>query len=398
MKEKNYQYTKEKKTVGIITIQNIENYGACLQSFALWYYINSLGYKCEIIDLLTPVHKGYKKSKNFKTYQVNISCIKKYYRLIRGIIQKIKENIIFIRNRDNISTRQKNFSKFNKQIQYSTIYKNADALYNSPPLYDIYVTGSDQVWNPTLGFELEAYFLTFAPNNVKKIAYAPSIARNDLPEQFEVKYKKWLSKYNHLSIREKSGQNIINNILGVQVPVVLDPTFLLCKEEWINQMAKNIVNQDKYILCFTLSSKELINYASDIAKEANLELLVISTYNNYKIKDANIILDAGPAELLSYIYNAQFVITDSFHGVAMSIQLANNFFAYVKPIKKNIPDISDRIRTIIEMFNLNDHVISNLDTEFKDLNRIQLNRDKLDKLINIEREKSINYLKSALKS
>ena len=82
------------KTVGIITIQNIKNYGACLQSFALWYYINSLEYNCEIINLLTPAHKGYKKSKNFHTYEKKIGFIKRCYRNLRALANKIKENYI----------------------------------------------------------------------------------------------------------------------------------------------------------------------------------------------------------------------------------------------------------------------------------------------------------------
>ena len=400
MESKTQSFSRKKIniTIGIITIQNIKNYGACLQSFALWHAIQSLGYKCEIINLLTPAHKGFQKSKNFNTYEKRISLPKRCYRLCKEKINHIHQKILLINQMQQIKRKEYNFERFNSQISFSRIYKNADELYNNPPIYDIYVTGSDQVWNPTLGFELEAYFLTFTPQNTKKIAYAPSIARNDLPSQFIDKYRKWLKNYNHLSIREKSGQTILETILKKQVPLVLDPTFLLSKEEWISQMPKGITFPPKYILCFTLSDKKLVEYAVLISKEAQLPLLVISTYVNYKIKNAKMILDAGPSELISYIYNAEMVITDSFHGVAISIQLARNFFAYIKQQKKYVPDISDRIRTIINQFDLNEHIITDYRKRYKTLSQTQYDRHKLDKQINAERDKSLSYLKQSLTS
>ena len=351
------------KTVGIITIQNIKNYGACLQSFALWYYINSLGYNCEIINLLTPAHKGYKKSKNFHTYEKKIGFIKRCYRNLRALANKIKEYYICFSEKNLLKNKNLNFERFNSQIKFSTLYKNADALYQNPPQYDIYITGSDQVWNPTLGFELEAYFLTFAPQNAKRIAYAPSIARNDLPPQFKSKYINWLKQYQHLSIREKSG---------------------------------NINESGKFILCFTLSNNNLIEYAYQLSQEAQLPLVIISTYNIYKIKGAITILNAGPSELISYIYKAEMVLTDSFHGTALSIQLAKNFFSYKQKNKNNVPDISDRVQTIINLFNLNKHIITDYQKSYETLSRIQYDRYKLDKQIEVEREKSQNYLKHSL--
>ena len=383
------------KTVGIITIQNIKNYGACLQSFALWYYINSLEYNCEIINLLTPAHKGYKKSKNFHTYEKKIGFIKRCYRNLRALANKIKEYYICFSEKNLLKNKNLNFERFNSQIKFSTLYKNADALYQNPPQYDIYITGSDQVWNPTLGFELEAYFLTFAPQNAKRIAYAPSIARNDLPPQFKSKYINWLKQYQHLSIREKSGQQIIESLLDLKIPVVLDPTFLLSPDEWEKQMS-NINESGKFILCFTLSNNNLIEYAYQLSQEAQLPLVIISTYNLYKIKGAITILNAGPSELISYIYKAEMVLTDSFHGTALSIQLAKNFFSYKQKNKNNVPDISDRVQTIINLFNLNKHIITDYQKSYETLSRIQYDRYKLDKQIEVEREKSQNYLKHSL--
>ena len=383
------------KTVGIITIQNIKNYGACLQSFALWYYINSLGYNSEIINLLTPVHKGYRKSKNFHTYEKKISFIKRCYRNLKALAKHAKEYYISLSEKDLLKNKDLNFERFNNQIKFSILYKNADDLYRNPPQYDIYITGSDQVWNPTLGFELEAYFLTFAPQNAKRVAYAPSIARNDLPAQFKHKYINWLKQYQHLSIREKSGQQIIESLLGLKIPIVLDPTFLLSPNEWKKQMS-NINEPHKFILCFTLSNNKLIEYANQLSKEAHLPLIIISTYNIYKTKGAITILNAGPSELITYIYKAEIVITDSFHGTAMSIQLAKNFFSYKQKNQDNVPDISDRVQTIINKFNLNNHIITNYQQSYEALSHIQYDRYELDKQIDIEREKSQKYLTHSL--
>lgn len=94
--------------------------------------------------------------------------------------------------------------------------------------------------------------------------------------------------YNALSIREKTGQTIIHNIIGKKIQVVLDPTFLLSNQEWRSQMSHEITCPPQYILCFTLSDKNLIDYAAKLSKESKLPLLVISTYMNYKVEGANV--------------------------------------------------------------------------------------------------------------
>lgn len=105
------------------------------------------------------------------------------------------------------------FEVFNSVIRMSKPYKSVDAIYADPPVYDVYITGSDQLWNPTQRFCLEPFFLTFVPNNAVKISYASSIGISSLTNIEKNDFKKWLSSYNAISVREKQAQKMLNELL-----------------------------------------------------------------------------------------------------------------------------------------------------------------------------------------
>ena len=148
------------KKIGIITIHNSPNYGASLQSFALYKYIEQQGYECELIDLHRPHYVDFKRSKKYLAYREN--SIVKIKRIIKRLIGR-KSSLYF-------SSAKNKFDLFNRQIRLSRPYCGIDELYADPPHYDLYITGSDQLWNPAQPFCLEPYFLTFAPSEAKKIA------------------------------------------------------------------------------------------------------------------------------------------------------------------------------------------------------------------------------------
>jgi hypothetical protein len=384
---------KKMKSVGIITIQK-SNFGGCLQSYALWTYIESIGYNCEIIDLYRPVMKGYKNETNllsFTTTRKNVQSksikpfIIRIYSLLQNYIRQRNYKYNFINN--------KNFELFNSLIKYSQPYKSIDSLYKNPPEYDIYITGSDQVWNPDMPFENEPYLLTFAPIGKKLIAYASSFGRVNLPDEFKINYKKCLEKYDLISVREETGQKIIGEIAGMKSNLVIDPTMLLDVNYWQIISTQPDIMQ-KYLFCFSLNSNsELIKYASKICKNNKLVLVIISNnmfdYEGVKTINKN---DSGPKEWLGLIENAEIVITDSFHGTVFSILFNRQFQSFIDKSKNKV-HLGTRIENILNKLSLESQLINNLSIE-KEISKIEYSKvnAKLEQL----RMESKNFIDNAL--
>ena len=213
------------KKIGILTIQkSIDSIGACLQTYGLWKFISDFNdLNVDVIDLMRPVFIEYKSPK-----------IKNFYR--NEFISKKKLSSIFkqgikycIRNE---------YRKFNKKITYSRKY-TIDSLYLHPPRYDLFISGSDQIWNPYQPYFIEPYFCTFTDK--KKISYASSIGTDEIDEEVIGLIKYWLSDYDYISVREERAKNILSKYTEQEITVLIDPTFLIKKDEWrkIGKKSKN---------------------------------------------------------------------------------------------------------------------------------------------------------------
>lgn len=377
-----------KKKVGIITIHKSPvNFGAVLQCYALWKYIENQGYDCEIIDLVRPWSKKYIKSSLFKekSKEKNIYSIKK-------IIKKI---LLFKENSLTEPYENNRFKEFNGLMRYSKQYCCVDDLYQTPPIYDIYISGSDQIWNPTMPFINEPYFLTFVPKGKRKISYASSFAITELPLGIWKNYGSWLKDYKKISVRESSGINIVKKEFGCNAVVVLDPTMLFSSEEWSSLF---ITPQDKskYIVLYLLHYNQIIiSNANRLAKKYNLKLKVlVANLNNYKKFESKELdfCEVGPKEWMGYIYNAEYVITDSFHGSVFSIIFGKTFIT----ISTN-NNVSDRINTLVSTFELEQNFVNiqvfSCVTSFDSYN---YNKEIVARKIAIKREESMLYLNDAL--
>lgn len=358
--------------VGIITIHNSPNYGASLQSFALYKYLETKGYDVEIIDLHRPYHSDYIKSKIYTTYTEKSRPLKE------KLIDKIKNFFCQTNAKPLINSNIRNraiekINTFNSRIRLSKPYKGIDELYDNPPQYDIYITGSDQVWNPTQNYCIEPYFLTFVKKG-KLISFASSIGLDTLPENVKKDYKKWLNKYDAISVREDKAKQILKSVIDKKIYKTPDPTFLLDIKFWKDLLIEP--NWNNYILLFTLNKDDTqLAYAKKISKESNKKLLVINNLNNSEDIDDECIWinDAGPEEWLGYIYKADLILTDSFHCSLFSIILgSNNFYTYIAPWNNR----GSRIIELLEDFSLSNHLLRNdFSQSYIDLSKQTINRN-----------------------
>lgn len=367
--------------IGIITIQKSPNYGGSLQSFALFQFLKNKGYECEVIDLLRPINPGYIESSKYSSLRPAQV----------GIKQRIKNFLGF--KKPNVQAKYSDefnakMDTFNKRINFTVPYKSVDLLYSNCSEYDIYLTGSDQVWNPTMQFSIEPYFLTFAPNGARKISYGSSLGITNLRENEKVLFAKWLSDYENISVREQTAVEVLRSFVNKKINRVLDPTFLLNKEEWLSICKPP--KKKGYLLFFSLTFHEdFINYGLELSRQSGLELIYLCRKQPDTNKEYKIVRDASPEEFLGYIKNAECVITDSFHATVFSIQLGtSNFFSYIPKTAKR----GSRITDVLSLLGIENHVLDDYSATWEDLSNRKLKHDDISIRVNEEAEKSRNYL------
>lgn len=376
--------------IGIITIHNSPNYGACLQAYALYKYISNHGHEVEIINLLRPTHLGYIASNRFRPFR---TLQKSAYKMI---ISRLKSLIINKKKNNNTSPLSKEsqikFEQFNSSIKLSRIFRSIDDLYANPPKYDLYITGSDQVWNPSQSYCIEPYFLSFVPNDKIKISYASSIGISKLSENEKNFFKEKLASYKAISVREYTAKHLLEEIMNRQITQVADPTFLLSYEHWKSLSNNSKYTYTNYIFLFTLTfDKNLFDYATKLSNEEGKSLIFLCANrvpNDCKAY-CTLIEDAGPCDFLKLIENANLVLTNSFHCTIFSIIMqTHNFYTYIPEGNQR----GSRITDLLSTFSLSSHIITNFNTSFLDLQLNTIDKESVAKIYNNEQKKSIDFL------
>lgn len=299
-----------------LTLTDTKNYGALLQAFALKEYISSLGVECKVINYHNPAMR-YSQVKG--------------WRKIRSVIWRNTFAGI-VSNR----TRKSNTDEFKKCYlghDGDNICLSAElpALNSSA---DAFVVGSDQVWNPTVNANDNSFLLDFTEK--EKIAYAASFGTNCVSKQYLLENKEQLQRFAAISVREDSGAEMLKETLGLSAEVVLDPVFLLNKEEWTSLLHISGDKPDKYVLCYVMPGdaavvNRIVELANGIAEEIGCKAIVLGE-KDYKHSHDSIIYDhsCGPVEFLEYISGAETIVTNSFHGTAFSVIFRKNFFTVMK--------------------------------------------------------------------
>jgi hypothetical protein len=375
--------------VGIITIQKCDNYGADLQAFALQRKLQLMGYEAENIDYLFYKHPEYKKTRKSRP-SFKLSLVNRLKEWLFPKITKLKG----LRNRSAVKARQKAFEDFfNENVKTSRRYNTIDDLYANPPKYDVYITGSDQVWNPRTGASIEPYFLTFAPDGAKKISYAASFGVASLPPSAYYKYSKWLESYSSISLREANGVRIARQFVGCVEPVaVCDPTLLLTAEEW-KSAAHPVegVKEGEYLLVYDLNvCSGLWELAHKWAKKLNLPIVrICRSAGCENIPDVVNMEAVGPGEFIWLVANAKAVVTTSFHGTAFSVIFNRPFYSVIPKGMSN----SGRISNLLEKLDLSNRIIK--EEECSSIEPI-LDIADYNAALGLFKAHSLDYLTSAL--
>lgn len=372
------------KTIGIITIHKIHNYGSVLQAYALQQVCEEMGFEVDIIDYNFPneFHADYK-------YKTQGDTLPNEPKWIKMLFAKA------------LARQHKGIDTFGKTHQHLSgkSYSSPEELKMCAPTYDVYITGSDQLWNPRYCNGDPAFMLHFASDDALKISYAASIGANAIPAELIPRYKELLNRYAHISVRENSGRQVVRDIIGKDVDVVLDPTLLLNREEWNRIATPNRQFKRKYILCYylnyTFNSFPYVDQLADyMQKQTGYEIVRVSRpphklfmpHTHYRV-------GATPEEFLALVRDSEMVLTTSFHGTAFAVNYGKPVFTIVKDRTAS----DSRQVSLMENLGLDKQILSITDA-FPTQERFRYDVKEEQRRLQALRQQSLDYLKNALKN
>lgn len=364
----------------LITIIDNINFGTILQAFALSKKIEDLGYNIEIID--------YQRPNSTVVHQIKGIITNHNRSLMNRVLYSACASILV----PYIKHRLRHFLK--KRFKFTKKFNSFEDLCNANMNADIFITGSDQVWNTQYNDGVDrSFYLDFTSS--KKVAYASSIGMDTYTQEEIKTILPLLNSYNALSLREKKSCFYLESF-GIKKPFhAIDPTLLLNKEEWSKIFKHKLKLQKKYLLVYSVEGENndfIFQQASIIAKSKNLPLYIVTASDPIKLrkyKYDKIYAFADCNTFLELMYNASFIVVSSFHGTAFAINFQKEFIT-ITPDKYNI-----RMEDLIGNLNLFNRIINPTHTITEPFNPIDF--ISINKKLEVWRSESLSYLSSALK-
>lgn len=383
----------------------INNYGTKLQSYALCKAIKSFGLvEPEVIRLQGSWHGSSVKISRkkqlldvLKTYK--LKSIKKIYDFIRWSNQYKAMRKDINSYQDAETTKNSLFLRFDELIPYSKDTFSLEDVRAGKLLsnYDLFIVGSDQVWNgPRVGC-LDVYMCDFLHQKRSALSYAASFAIDSIPENMKDEYTKYIQNMDTLLVREERGVELCKQLGRNDAKQVVDPTMLLegkDYEELISNPA-DLVGTDDYILVYSLtSSMKIYEEASKLAKRNNCKMVILKRDPLppfvSSFKNAIELLAVGPAEFLSLIKYAKCVVTGSYHALQFSLLLHTNFYIYLDDANAE----NSRLISSLSMFGLEKQLYYETSSLPKTLPHVDY--DAVDKIVKEKREESLKLLRESI--
>lgn len=363
--------------VSVITLHKVFNYGSILQAYATQTVFKRLGCEVEIVDYISEQRTNKRLFLSVPSGYEDL-VFKKYLYLMAkafSVLMKKKAFGGFIKKYIHLSPRK---------------YITVDDLRKNPPISDIYVTGSDQVWNSTYNEGVDAaFFLDFALNGKKRIAYVASFGKSSLTVDEIEPTTNFLQKYTAISVREDAAVQIVER-LGFTAECLIDPTLQIDKNDWIKIASERLVKKSYLILMLLYNEdNHATEYARKIADAKGLKLVKLS-WDLFKPSAVDkLMTHRSPQNFLSLFYYADFVVTNSFHGLAFSINFNKEFII----VPRN--EYNSRIESLLRLTGLESRMVSSwegcnvMDTiiEYSSVNQI----------LQHERKKATDFLEKQLK-
>lgn len=373
-----------KKRVGIATLHTAINYGVYLQAYAMQRKVEDFGYDAEIIHYVKRTESASSSSKSSKIKRLLLHPIQ---------TKKIINNKI-MKSGENFTRRSFAFSKFaSGNFRLTRLCNDMADAEEIGKKYDACVCGSDQIWNPVHTDCNPYYFLQFIPPE-KRIAYAPSVACEEIPEKYLENFKNYISSFSSISVRETSGAELVEKITGRKCESTVDPTLLYNRDFWNKFALKEKLSDEPYIFCYFLGGTDIHKKAIEKIGKALGKKIIFSPFdseiNNLKTGEK---IYADIAEFLTLVRDADFVLTDSFHGMAFSVNFRKSF-AVVKRADTDAGKHT-RVNDFLTKINLADRIVT--DENIESFNFSEINYEDSEKVLQKWIKSSEDYFENSLK-
>ncbi len=363
---------------GLITFHFAHHYGAQLQAYATMRAVEELGHRCEVIDFRLPHTTRssalFQKPESLRALAANAHTALHY----RDMKQRFDRFEAFVSGQMHLSRR----------------YTSDEELRRDVPDYDVYLAGSDQIWNPYIYADKQfepAFLLDFARGR-RKIAYAPSLGVSSLIAPYDGQLRDYLADFSALSARESRGKELLERITDREVALVLDPTLLLDGRQW-GELAAPPERREPYILCYFISDPgEVGQRALEMHQCTGWPIVHLAGIRRALPGTAEVVYSAGPREFLGLFQNAACVCTNSFHGSVFSLQFDRPFFTAMSPKEKAEPSYS-RIYSLLDRLGCADRILGLPHSAAADA---KINYDAVHQRLAQARAESSAYLKHAI--
>lgn len=368
--------------VALLSFHNAYNYGAALQAYGLQKAVEKLGAECEYIDYVNPFRKAaYHMPSQF----AGAICHKRYRQAVR-----IMAGTPFMAQRKHA------FRRF-----YDSYLKTTDKTYHNSQeaaelndIYDKFIVGSDQVWNYEHNGTDWAYLLDFVVDDQKKISYSSSFGLSTIPTEYKTFYKKYLTRFERLAVREEIGIKLVKSLTGRDAHLVLDPVFLAGTEIW-DSIRKNApcTTRDNYIFFYTNDKQQIQNFLHTGYPMEGLTSHILSshvTLSDFVSPTVKVRIAMSPESFLNEIAGAKLVVTASFHCTAFAIM----FHKPVCVILSGNRGKDERLRNLLRITGLESRILK-LDMTAQEINEA-IDYNKVDNALKPYYEKSWEYLRHAV--
>lgn len=369
--------------IGIVTFHSAHNYGAVLQAYALKEYLTKNGYDANIINYrLKEIENAYKLDKYKKS---NNKIVNKYRKLSKKIyLHTIGKPLL---------KRRDKFEEFiNTKMNVTATYKTLKELQKANLDFDVLICGSDQIWNRkhTKGLK-PAFFLEFGKPEAKRISYAASIGAQNIIQEDEMVFQRYLKNLDEISVREKRAIELIQHLTPRKIEEVVDPSQLLEKKDY-EKIQVNPKVKKEYILVHSIGQpEELIKVVKEVSKRLGLPVMHNLKRGTFK-KEIGYSGYSGPGEFLGNIANAKFVVTNSFHATSFSL-------IYSKPfITMPFKDRSSRMTNLLHSLKMDKHFVENVEM-LQDMKIYEeIDYEKIHSMIRDNRKKSEKFIINAIET
>lgn len=351
--------------IKIVTCHYAYNYGAVLQAYALCKVLNDCGNNAKVINYRPWYYKGSTKTKN---------KVKLLLRKVIRIPDNYKSEIVF-------------YGFLKKYVPLTAEYKNYEEVERSEGEADLFIAGSDQIWNFNLpNGNDDVFYLGFVKKGIKS-SYAASLGMNHLTNEQLVTLKDKLKSFDYVSLREKSAKNILDATGLRDIQVVSDPVYLLSRDEW-NSISKKPDNMPsgKYVLVYAFNrQKEIFDFGKNLAQKYGFKVLSVNTFwEDILNKTDHYFWNCMPEEFLYLVSHAECVVTNSFHGLSFSMIFNRPVILFEKDDRGNsrMNDLID----VLDAYTVKDKNVKE-QVVIPKINFTTINRN-----INAYRTQSIQYL------